>query len=196
MDEIAKVLPSLPLWFSIPIIVVANVVAWWPKIQQALTELSAERRRYEIERRRLELLKLRYEIEALRKEKGLDLLPDPSSGKDLLEERTEATGPQSPEKPKLGRLGQLAFGVVGAVLPIALNVALFDFEGHMTQRGLPLLEAGLLVVAAGFVSVLLPRSIASRTNCVLIGLSVTLALTVLFQAQMHGGSQIPAGTRG
>ena len=194
MDEIAKILPNLPLWFSIPIIVVANVVTWWPKIQQAITDLSSERRRYEIERRRLELLKLRYEIEALRREKGLDQLPDASSDEVTLHEPVPPPAAQPPNQPRLGRLKRFAFGMVGAVLPIALNVALFDV-GHMWPLGLLLSNVGLLLVVAGFVAVLLPRGIASRTNCCLIGLSVTLALTVLFQAQIHG-SPVPASTRG
>lgn len=183
MDEITKLLPALPLWVSIPIIIVAVVVTLWPKILQAITEFSAASRTFQREKMRLELLKLHYEIEALKKDKGLAEMPP-------LLDNTPAIAPtespsQVPARGTLSKFQQFAYGAAGALLPIALNFVVLDYSANASPMFLAGLFLRLLLFAliAGIASALLARTLATKTNCFLVGLSVTLVLTVVVQAQ-------------
>ena len=78
MEEILGLLPTLPIWLSIPIVLGGLLVVLAPKVLDLLRHLSAWNRSYEREKKLLELLKLRYEIETLKKEKELPDIPDGS----------------------------------------------------------------------------------------------------------------------
>jgi hypothetical protein len=198
VDEIAKLLPALPLVISVPLTIAVLIVTLWPKIIQSLTDLSAERRRYEIERRQLELLRLRYEIEALRKEKGLERLQGDSAALDSSRVEPRPTVAPAQFLP-LKRFQKFAFGVAGAALPIAMNLSIYDFGDLTSGISLPALLTRLLLFAliAGCTAVLLPRSLASKTACFLLGVSVTLMLTILVQGQLEvSASHFSAGVKG
>ena len=76
MDDLAKILPTLPSWISLPIICLTIVVTLWPKLLQFWKDLSSSQRTHDSEKKRLELLKLKYEIEAIKKQVGLENLAD------------------------------------------------------------------------------------------------------------------------
>jgi hypothetical protein len=196
MDELAKFLPALPLWVSVPIIVVAIIVTLWPKILQAITELSAANRAFRREKMRLELLKLHYKIEALKKEKGLDDRPPSASEMAPTMPSKEVLPSSGPTKTPLLRRQQFVFGATGALLPVVLNLLFTDVattDSPFFWFGL-VIRLALFGLIAGIASALLAPTLATKTNCFLLGLSVTLILTVVIQAQSVRDRSVPIRT--
>lgn len=183
MDEFVKLLPSLPQWLSIPLILLTVVAVVWPKVVQTVREGGKQRRAYELEKQRLELLRLRYEIEVLRKQHGLlEILPEVTVSETA---PAIASVPQN-DIPPLGSFQRFLYGALGAVVPIVLQLVLVhlaDVFADVTAFLLLGYSIRLIVfmTLAGVASWLLPRSIASKRFCFLTGFSTTLLLTMLLQ---------------
>ncbi|MBY0484745.1 MAG: hypothetical protein K2P83_09695 [Nitrosomonas sp.] len=90
------------------------------------------------------------------------------------------------EPEKLSKFRQFGYGAAGALLPIAMNLLLVDFS---TVEWLNFLffflsRLALFAVIAGIVSALLAPTIATKTNCFMVGLSITLVLGVVIEVQV------------
>jgi hypothetical protein len=179
VDEFAKLLPGLPRWLSIPLILITVVAAIWPRIVQTIREGSKQRREYEFKKQNLELLRLRYEIEVLRKEHALLELPPEVIVPELV------PVPMG-EASKLSSRQRFFYGALGAVAPIIIQLLFVDVRIVFPSATTVVLVAYfirlvLLTSLAGVTSFLLPRGISSRGLCFLTGLSMTLLLTLLLQ---------------
>jgi hypothetical protein len=185
VDEVAKVLPALPVWVSVPILLITLLATLWPKLVQTIRDLSSWDRNYQREKLQLELLKLRYEIEALKKDKGLETLPvslsAPSPTATIV---VPDVRPQT--HTRLSVVKRFLYGSSGALIPVALNILLLDSDLLRHYDFVILLgyafRAVVFLVLAGSASALLSSGQATRANCILTGLSVALLLTVLLTA--------------
>jgi hypothetical protein len=182
--DISKLLPSLPEWLSLPIIIVVLIVTLWPKIIQMVQELSSTSRAYAREKQRLELLKLRYEIEAIKKEKSLEkideeeLFPNIEQPTLTAEKRLGVSFDE-----QLTFWWRFAYGAAGSLLPIFLNVLLIDIQvaseigvGYFLGMIVRLI---IFAVVSGIGSALLAKGNANKQMCFLIGLSISLLFSLL-----------------
>src|SRR5215470_15852599 len=111
MDDFSKLLPSLPSWITIPIVLLTVGLSLVPRIYQVFVDLTARSREYKRENERLTLLKLRYEIEALKKDKNLQDLPDG------LSDRTPPQASAASADKQLNFLTRFLYGASGAAIP-------------------------------------------------------------------------------
>ena len=197
--DITKLLPSLPEWISLPIIVFAALVTLWPKITAILKELNRDSRAYASEKQRLELLKLRYEIEAIKKENGLEDIPaeaeDPSNIE--LEPETIHADEASTENIKLNFWGRFWFGVAGTAAPILLNLLHLDIsQSSNIELSLPIilgisLRFVIFALLGGLGSAFLAKGNATKQTCFLIGLSISLLFSLLITANINTNVESP-----
>jgi hypothetical protein len=140
---------------------------------------------YEREKLRLELLKLRYEIEAIKKEKSLETFPDERSILASVDVLEASAKPE--ESPHSGMITwkRFAFGAYGAIIPILLNFLLQDWGFILASGSDIFILIGyatrliLLVGLAGIASAVFVKKQATPVLCFMVGLSVTLLLTML-----------------
>ena len=195
--DITKILPSLPEWISLPIIVVTALVTLWPKIVTVFKDLNRESRAYVSEKQRLELLKLRYEIEAIKKDSELeditdqynvesvDIVPEPSQPNETASETYE-----------LNIWGRFWFGVAGTAAPILLNLILVDIPlssndelSFATILGISL-RFIIFALLGGMGSAFLAKGNATKQTCFLIGLSISLLLSLLLTANVNTNVEV------
>ncbi len=182
--DISKLLPSLPEWLLLPIIIVVLIVTLWPTIIQMVQELSSTSRAYAREKQRLELLKLRYEIEAIKKEKDLERIDEeklfPNSEQPALtaEVREELSSGE-----QLTFRWRFAYGAAGSLLPIFLNILLTDIQvvseiGMAYVLGM-VFRLIIFAVVSGIGSAFLAKGNANKQMCFLMGLSISLLFSLL-----------------
>lgn len=183
MEDFLKLLPNLPSWLSIPIILVTLLTILWPKIIQTIRETSKWTRVYEREKKRLELLKLQYEIEAFKKEKELQDIIESTITTQLIENLDDSDR-QISTRPIISFKKRFIFGGIGTLIPIILNLFItdlailsesfniFSWLGYLTR----LLS---LFLIAGLVSAFTLKKLGSPFICILIGILVSLFLVFL-----------------
>jgi hypothetical protein len=152
---------------------------------------------YEREKLRLELLKLRYEIEAIKKEKSLETFPDERSLLVPVDVWEVSAKPEESPRPRMTTWKRFSFGAYGAILPIFLNFLLQDWRLIFTESITIIVILGyairliLLVGLAGMASSVFVKKQATPVLCFLVGLSVTLLLTMLLIAASRSSSVPP-----
>lgn len=183
--DISNLLPSLPEWLAIPLILIAVFVWLWPKMAGVIRDFRTSSRVHVLEKQRLELLKLRYEIEAIKKENGLFELQEDSIIPEIEVSPSENL-PKAEDKPAqvLGFWTRFGYGAGGSALPILVNLALFDWRLLFQELDMAVLlgyAIRLVVFAAlaGVGSAFIARHPTTRPMCFLIGLSITLFLSLL-----------------
>lgn len=197
MDGIEKILPTLPSWISIPIIVASIVLTLGPKIFDVFVQLGSETRALKREKDRLELLKLQYEIEAFRKEKNIDAISDP-----LFIVRSQRSTPNhglesGPVRKSLPWWKRFLYGAAGASIPVLVRIAFL--LPHMARSGGGMnagyfLAVAFMAVLGGSGTFLIPKRMTSAFVCFLVGLSITLLFTAVVQ-ETDRYEEIPVAPR-
>jgi hypothetical protein len=170
--DIEKVLPILPRWMAIPVILLTILLSLGPQLSKWVSSLTGRSRAYQRERERLSLLKLRYEIEALKKEKGLVDIPEPRL--DFPGRSVEENGPAK----ALGFGRRFLYGALGTLVPLLLRLSIELLQtgsGHLVDAGY---MVGVLILAliGGLASAAFLRRATSSLLCFLVGLSLVLLL--------------------
>jgi hypothetical protein len=180
MDEIYKLLPSLPSWITIPIVFLTIALSLVPRIYGVFGDLTARSREYKRENERLTLLKLRYEIEALKKDKNLPDLPDG------LSVRTPPQASAASDDKQLNFLTRFLYGASGAAIPAILTgvVSTAHFHPGPVEPGYWVgywvgFAIGVLIFGCfvGLVSAAILRRRTTRLVCFLVGLSIVLLIS-------------------
>ena len=184
MDGIDKLLPTLPSWISIPIIVTSLALTLGPKIYELFSQFTSRSRAVKREKDRLDLLKLRYEIEALRKEKNLDLIADPLFA-EAPQRLLRDYGVEAPSTGELlSRWKRFLYGALGASVPSLVRLVFSLSEMRLNVVSISagyFLGVGILAGLGGLVSSFIPKRQVNAFVCFLVGLSITLLLTAIVQ---------------
>ena len=183
--DITSLLPSLPEWASIPIILLIIVVTLWPKILLIIQEFSSNSKEFKLEKQKLELLRLRYEIEAIKKENKLD---------EILQEELPPSHVEIESDKQIVQHGQLKFwsrfgyGAVGSFAPILLNLMMVGFSTGLTGDLVLYEVIGisirliLFALLSGIGAAFLSKNHATKQMCFLTGLSISLLFSLLIAA--------------
>ena len=192
VQDAVKLLPPLPLWVSIPILVVTLFTTMGPRLIQTVRDLNSRDRAYQRERQQLELLKLRYEIEALKKEKGLEPLPPSVS---VASAPAAAVTKEGPPLTQTILLKRFLYGGLGALLPLGLTVLIQD-SGSMSVDRTQFFVLGyvfrvmILFVLGGMIGALNTRPHATPIDYIMAGLSISLLLTVIVSSVARHPTQV------
>ena len=190
--DITKLLPSLPEWISLPIILMVIIVTLWPKILLIIKDLNSSSRVHEREKQKLELLKIRYEIEAIRKENGLDEITQEETDEVIFEPDTELS-----EQQTLSAWLRFGYGVAGSLAPIMVNLLLVDFPPdsaiELSNANIAGITIRLLIFAllAGIGAAFLAKDHATKQTCFLVGLSISLLFSLLITANTAQHNVVP-----
>jgi hypothetical protein len=180
--DVEKILPILPRWMAIPIILLTIILSLGPQLSKMVSSLTGRSRTYKRERERLSLLKLRYEIEALKKEKGLIDIAEPLPN--FPERSVEESGPGK----ELNFGSRFLYGALGTLVPsfLRLSITLLQPDlSHLINAGY---IVGILVLAliGGLASAVILRRATSSLLCFLVGLSLVLLLQTAMETATNG----------
>ena len=174
------------------------VFVWlWPRIAEVIHDLQTSSRVYTLEKQRLELLKLRYEIEVIKKENELADLQEHTILPEIeLSSSENGTTLESAPRQRLGFLTRFSYGASGAVLPISPNLVLFDWQIITLEFDLAVF-LGLMVrivvfmTLGGIGSAFIAKNSESRLLCFMVGLAITLMLSLLLVTGRSPSEAIP-----
>lgn len=177
MDELTKLIPNLPEWISIPLVIIVLLLGLWPKIRRVFRDLSSTYRAYEVERRRFELLKLRLEIEVIVKEHSLDF----DLANIRLEEKLEAPPPPPNGINSGASMWQMVtVGALGAIMPSIMRLP-NNYELLLGADSAITLGFILSIVIFGFLGSITVYSMrpANFSIAFLIGFAITALIQLL-----------------